>query len=191
MTLASRCFAGSPMGTQKTSTAGPAPGSIPSARQASSVRSVPRPKPIPDREDPADRLHQAVVPATSSDPGLRAEQRMLELEGRARVVVKAAHESRGLGPANSLVAEVLANAVVVVGALLAQVIHHEGCLAKLCLHRLALVVEDTQRIDAGALVGGFIEIKPVEECLKQVAIGRAAAAAAQRRQQEVILPQAQ
>ena len=63
---------------------------------ASTIRSMPAPKPMPGVGRPAEGLDQAVVAAAAADGALGAEAVAGELEDRHRVVVEAAHQGRVL-----------------------------------------------------------------------------------------------
>ena len=97
------------------------------------------------RRRPADRLDQAVVAAAAADRVLRADRRVLELEGRPRVVVEAAYEGRRelVGDAHRV--QVLANGREVLTAGVAQRLADRRRAAEKLLHALVLHVEDAQR----------------------------------------------
>src|SRR4029453_12765491 len=130
-----------------------------------SSRSMPAPKPIAGVGPPPGPLDQAVVAAAAADSALRADCRVAELEGRAGVVVEAAHERRLELVRDADGVEQAAALGEVDSALLAERVADLRRIREQLLHPLALHVEHSEgrrrALRAGLLVElGLVLVQP-------------------------------
>src|SRR5207237_236339 len=93
----------------------------------------------------ADLLDQPVIAAAAADRVLRADRLVLELEGRARVVVQPTHERRDELVAHAVGVEKAAHLLEVLAALVAERLPDLRRALESLLDPLALDVEDAQR----------------------------------------------
>ena len=145
----------------------------------------------PGQRLPAELGHEPVVAPAATDARLRAQAVVDELEGRLRVVVEPAHHPRVLDVGDAEVVEVALHRRVVRRRLVGEVVDHQRRAVELGADLGALVVEDPQRVDAGALAGGLVEVELLEEPGQLGAVRRPGRRVAEARDLQAVAAQAQ
>src|SRR6184192_3413355 len=134
------------------------------------------------RRRAADLLREVVVATPTRDRALRAVLRPLELPGRARVVVEAAHERRRQLVRDAVGVEIAPNGVEVLPAGFAERFADLGRIDEGGLDSLALDVEDAQRRRGPLLARLVVEnvLVLVEPGVEPLEVRRPAVAIADR-----------